>query len=91
MDETYNIYCDESRVENIKSNKMTIGALFIPRPKKKKIVRDIKAMFKDFNFAYELKWSKTGDKYFNLYKNIIDYFTENKNMQFRIIIVDKSK
>lgn len=91
MNETYNIYCDESRVENIESKKMTIGALFIPRRKKKKIIRDIKAMFKDFNFAHELKWSKTGDKYFDLYKNIIDYFTESKNMQFRIIIVDKSK
>ncbi len=89
--EIYNIYCDESRVENIESNKMTIGALFIPRKKKKKIVGDMKAIFKSFDFAYELKWSKTGEKYFDFYKKIIDCFTENQDMQFRIIIVDKSK
>lgn len=91
MDETYNIYCDESRVENVESNKMTIGAFFIPRQKKKKIVRDIKAIFKDFDFAYELKWSKTGEQYFDFYKKIIDYFIDNQNMQFRVIVVDKSK
>ncbi len=32
---TYNIYCDESRVENPKSKNMVIGALFVPRKKKK--------------------------------------------------------
>lgn len=91
MNEIYNIYCDESRVENLQSNKMTIGALFIPRERKKKIVKDIKAMFEDFNFAHELKWSKVGEGYFDLYKNIIDYYIDNQNMQFRVIIVDKSR
>lgn len=91
MNEIYNVYCDESRVENIESNKMTIGALFIPRKKKKKIIRDIKAMFGNFDFAYELKWSKIGEKYFDLYKKIIDYYIDNQDMQFRVIIVDKSK
>ncbi len=91
MSEIYNIYCDESRVENLESNKMTIGALFIPRPKKKKIVRDLKKMFKSFDFVYELKWSKAGEKYFDFYKKIIEYFLDSQDMQLRVIIVDKSK
>ena len=91
MDETYNIYCDESRVENVESDKMIIGALFIPRQKKKKIVNDIKKILKSFDFSYELKWSKSGERYSDFYKKIIDYFIENQDMQFRVIVVDKSK
>lgn len=33
-DNIYNIYCDESRIENPESKNMVIGALEIPRAKK---------------------------------------------------------
>jgi len=42
---TYNIYCDESRVENPKSKNMVIGALFVPRKKKKNSRKKIKDYF----------------------------------------------
>lgn len=87
--EAYNIYCDESRVENTDSHKMVIGALFLPRPKKDKIVNEIKEIFAKHNFSYELKWSKVGEKYRELYEELVDYFLSNEHLNFRGIIVDK--
>lgn len=87
----YNIYCDESRVENIDSNKMVIGALFLSRPQRDNVVSEIKEIFAKHNFEYELKWSKVGKKYSELYKELIDYFLANKHLNFRGIIVDKRK
>jgi len=87
----YNIYCDESRVENKDSNKMTIGALIVLRSEKEKITRDIRDIFKKYSFKYELKWSKVGDRYSDLYSELIDYFLSNENLSFRGIIVDKRK
>ncbi len=88
---TFNIYCDESRVENRDSNNMVIGALFMPRKYKNKIVKDIKNIFSKHNFNYELKWSKVHKGFIPFYKEIIDYFTSNNNLNYRCIIVDKSK
>jgi len=87
--ESYNIYCDESRVENTDSHKMVIGALFLLRPKKSKTVEEIKEILTRHNFNYELKWSKVGKKYSELYKELIDYFLANESLNFRGIIVDK--
>jgi hypothetical protein len=87
----YNIYCDESRVENEDSDKMTIGALFVLRSKKNKVVRELKRIYIENEFSYELKWSKVGDKYFDFYKKIIDYFLNEPDLSFRVIVVDKKK
>jgi hypothetical protein len=87
--ESYNIYCDESRVENKDSNKMVIGALFLTRSKKDKTMGEIKEIFTKHNFEYELKWSKVGKRYAKLYRELIDYFLINEYLNFRGIIVDK--
>lgn len=89
MSQIYNIYCDESRVENPDSNKMVIGALFLLRSKKRKTLNELKSIFQKHSFNYELKWSKVGGMYFDLYKDIIDYFLKNNLLSFRGIIVDK--
>lgn len=89
--QTYNIYCDESRVENKDSNKMTIGALVLLRSKKEKTVKELKNILVKHDFNYELKWSKVGDKYFDLYKELINYFLENHYLNFRCIVVDKNE
>ena len=88
---TYNIYCDESRVENPKSKNMVIGALFVPRKKKKNVVKKLKIIFQKHNFGYELKWTKVHKEYFNFYKEIIDFFCNEINLNFRCIVVDKSE
>ncbi len=91
MNQTYNIYCDESRVENSDSQYMVIGALFIPRNRKNVVVVDLKNLFKKHDFNYELKWTKTHKKYIAFYQDILDYFIQQEDINFRCIIVDKSK
>ena len=87
----YNVYCDESRVENPESNNMVIGSLFIPRKLKNKINSDIKLILGKYQFNYELKWTKVNNKYLDLYKDLINYFAGNQNINYRCIIVDKKK
>lgn len=87
----FNIYCDESRVENQDSHFMVIGALLVPKFQKKSVSKDIKEMLASYNFFQELKWNKVGNKYSVLYKKIIDYFISKEELQYRCIIVDKSK
>lgn len=85
----FNIYCDESRVENPDSQFMVIGAVFVPREQKTQIAKELKELFDSHNYHQELKWNKVGKKYSDFYKKIIDYFLENESLQFRCIIVDK--
>jgi len=87
----YNIYCDESRVENPEYAKMVIGALFLKRTEKDRIVSRIKSLFEKHKFPFELKWIKTSAKYVPLYKDILGYFIEEKDLQYRCIIVNKAK
>lgn len=87
----YNIYCDESRVENPESRKMIIGALILLRQKKKELAKQIKAIYQKHDFNYELKWTKVHKKYIDFYKDIIDFFVNEDNLSFRCIIVDKDK
>lgn len=89
--EVYNIYCDESRVENNDSDKMTIGALILLRSKKEKVARDIKKIYLKHHFKYELKWTKVGDKFFPLYEELINYFLANEYLSFRGIVVNKQE
>lgn len=87
----YNVYCDESRVENKDSKIMTIGSLFIPRNERKKISNEIDQIFIKNHFNRELKWNKVGKKYLSFYKEIVDYFIQKNSIQFRCIVVNKSK
>ncbi|MFO0753318.1 MAG: DUF3800 domain-containing protein [Thermodesulfovibrionales bacterium] len=87
----YNLYCDESRVENRDSKLMVIGVIEIPRKEKSAIIDDLKIIYEEHHFAHELKWTKVHNTFFPFYKRLIDYFLSNPLMQFRCIIVDKTK
>ncbi len=87
----YNIYCDESCVENGGLARMVIGAIIIPRQKKEELAKKIQQIFDNHSFRGELKWTKTSDRFTGLYKDILDHFLSSANMQYRCIVVDKSK
>lgn len=87
----FNIYCDETRVENLDSQFMVIGALLVPRAQVDAVKEELKNLCKQYEFSQEIKWNKVGNKYETFYKNIVDYFFQNESLQFRCIIVDKSK
>ena len=73
---TFNIYCDESRVENENSSKMVIGAILVPREQAKKISKEIKEIKTINNFFQEIKWNKTGEKFDSFYRQLINYFVK---------------
>jgi len=86
----YNIYCDESSVEN-PSKYFVIGAVFVPRDQKDVISNKIKSIKQKYFFKKEIKWNKVTDKFIGFYKDIIDYFISNIDLEFKCIIVDKKK
>jgi hypothetical protein len=86
----YNIYCDESSVEN-PSKYFVIGAIFIPRDQKDVISQQIKDLKQECLFKREIKWKKVTDRFVFFYQKIIDYFASNIDLEFKCIVVDKKK
>lgn len=91
LENMFNVYCDESRVENPEDSKMVIGAIFLKRSEKDRVTSHIKSIFQKYEFSFELKWIKTSQKYTSLYKELVDFFMEEQFLQYRCIIVDKEK
>lgn len=87
----FNIYCDESRVENKDSSRMVIGALLLPRRNKPDVVENLKSLQQKYGFSREIKWTKTGRRFIDFYKALIDYFISRPELMYRCIIVDKEK
>lgn len=89
----FNIYCDESSIDNPKSPTMVIGALFIERS----IVPEIKKRIKEIRIKHgvngELKWVKTSSKVLPFYEELFGYLfsIDASKVTFRCIVVDKSK
>ena len=90
----YNIYCDEScHLKSNNSKYMLIGAVYCPKIKVKKINEYISHLKENYNFSdkIELKWNKVDKKTEKLYLDIINYFFNNDDLKFRVIIIDKTK
>lgn len=91
IENAYNIYCDESRVENPDSQYMIIGGLVIPRSRKDAIKTQLIAIFHKYGFNYELKWTKVRDIYKDFYLHLLDTILSIPDIQFRCIVIDKQK
>jgi len=85
----YNIYCDESfHLPNDDSDIMVLGAIKCPENKKREIFEDIRQIKikHDISTWAEIKWTKVSNSKIELYKELIDYFFENNNLEFRSIV-----
>ncbi len=90
----YNIYCDEScHLASNNSKYMLIGAVYCPKFKVKKVNEYINHLKNNYNLSnkIELKWNKVDKKTEKLYLDIINYFFNNDDLKFRIIVIDKTK
>lgn len=90
----YNVYCDEScHLKSNDSKYMLIGAVYCQKNKVKKINEYIKYLKKNYNLSdkIELKWNKIDKKTEKLYLDIINYFFNNDDLRFRVIVIDKTK
>ena len=90
----YNVYCDEScHLVSNDSKYMLIGAVYCPKNKVKKVNEYIEHLKENYNISnkMELKWNKIDKKTEKLYLDIINYFFNNDDLIFRVIVIDKTK
>lgn len=90
----YNIYCDEScHLASNNSKYMLIGAVYCPKFKVKKVNEYMNHLKNNYNLSnkIELKWNKVDKKTEKLYLDIINYFFNNDDLKFRVIVIDKTK
>jgi hypothetical protein len=92
--EKYNIYCDETcHLEHDKEKVMVIGGIKCPKSNRKYIIDSIFAVKDEFNIPKmaEIKWNKVSNCNLSYFKKLIDLFFEYDELQFRSVIVDKTK
>lgn len=91
MDKTFNIYCDESSIEEDKKLPyMVIGALIIPRNKKPEFIKKYKQILTKHKFN-EIKWSKLSQISLPVVKNLVDLFFKTYYASYHCIVVDKTR
>jgi hypothetical protein len=106
MRDLINIYCDEScHLKNDGESVMVLGAVSCPESKKSEIFQRISEIKKKYDLIpknkkwpkenrsyYEIKWNKVSMAKIEFYKEIIDYFFDDDDLCFRVLVVpDKSK
>lgn len=90
----YNVYCDEScHLISNNSQYMLIGAVYCPKYKIKKVNEYIEHLKENYNLSktIELKWNKIDKKTERLYLDIVNYFFNNDDLKFRVIVIDRTK
>lgn len=91
---TYNVYCDEScHLENDREKAMTLGAVWCPINKKDAIFKDLRDLKVKHGLSpkFELKWNKVSISKLDYFNDVLDYFFNNVNLHFRVLVVpDKS-
>lgn len=94
MSELYNIYCDEScHLENDLQKSMTLGAIWCPYEKKDQIFERLREIKVEHGLSptFELKWNKVSMARIDYYRAVLNYFFENPDLHFRVLVVpDKS-
>jgi hypothetical protein len=95
MPTLYNIYCDEScHLENDQKQVMVLGAVWCSAEKVKDVSRRIKDIKQKhgFNTKFEIKWIKVSKARQLFYLDILDYFLDDDDINFRVLVIpDKSK
>lgn len=90
----YNVYCDEScHLPNDDSDVMVLGAIKCDESKKDEIYNDIRNLKEKHGISSwaEIKWTKVSSSKLKFYKELIDYFFNNKNLSFRCIVAHGKK
>lgn len=92
--EKYNIYCDETcHLEHDKEKVMVIGGIKCPKSQRKQIIDKIFHIKEECNIPKmaEIKWNKVSICNLEYFKKLIDLFLNTPDLQFRAVVVDKTK
>lgn len=86
----YNIYCDESSINNKDLLFMWIWAIQVEREYKNILIQKIKDLKIKHNYNLEMKWRKVSPKTGNFYKELVSLYFESR-CDFFSILIDKEK
>ncbi len=89
----YNIYCDESSVDNKENEFIVIGAVFVKDEYKNEIRMKLKEVKRKYSYHKELKWNNATNKTLPLYEEVFNIFLSYSSdiISFHCIKVDKKK
>jgi hypothetical protein len=95
MQETFNIYCDEScHLENDHQKVMVLGAIWTSAESVPRLAKLSRALKAEYGLApdFELKWGKVSVGRQDYYEAVLRWFWETPELHFRgLIVPDKSK
>jgi hypothetical protein len=86
----YSIYCDEScHLEADNSNVMVLGCVWCPKDKAREINRRINeiATSRGQYKKQEFKWTKISPNHYREYRELIDFFFDDDDIQFRAVVI----
>jgi len=87
-----NYYCDESCHLHYDGNQfMVIGYVSLPYSKVKRYKEDIKVIRERHKNFLEIKWTKLNEWNYPFYSDLVSLFFDREDLNFRAILVDKSK
>lgn len=91
----FEIYCDESSLEALTRKDAHlytgIGGIWIPASCRNKLKESLKEIKDKYQVKGELKWQKLSPSYFNLYKEVIDFFFESSFIRYRVVLIEAAK
>lgn len=91
----FEVYCDESGLEALTrkdAHKFTaIGGIWIPSENRNMLKEGIALIKVNHNIKGELKWQKFSPMYFDMYKEIIDFFFVSGFIRFRVVLIEADK
>ncbi|MEQ9167707.1 MAG: DUF3800 domain-containing protein [Fulvivirga sp.] len=91
----FEVYCDESGLEALSRKEehlySAIGGIWLPETNRDDLKNGIKAIKEKYGIQGELKWQKLSPAYYNLYKDIIDFYFQTDYIRFRVIMIESSK
>jgi len=93
LNTTVNVYADETSHTNDGSTTMVLGATWADSDTAKTLFGRIKLIKMRHNISLhrEIKWTKVSSKKIDYYKELIDLFLNIDGLNFRAVIVDKTK
>ncbi len=91
----FEVYCDESGLEALTRKDAHlftgIGGIWIPAEHRNTLKQGITAIKEKYNIKGELKWQKFSPAYYDLYKEIIDFFFLSGYIRFRVVLIEAAK
>lgn len=91
----FEVYCDESGLEALTRKDAHlftgIGGIWIPAEHRTTLKQGIAAIKEKYNIKGELKWQKFSPAYYDLYKEIIDFFFLSGYIRFRVVLIEAAK